>query len=143
MTDVELRSDYADQAEADDGSDIPAHLAYHGASPDRRLRIVPILITLAIVALAVLLGWATWNAYMGAPWTRDGTVRANVVTMAPEVSGRIVELPVVDNQFVHKGDLLMVIDLTNYDIAVSPTRRCSKPRSLRRTCGERQSAGWS
>jgi RND family efflux transporter MFP subunit len=56
---------------------------------------------------------------MGAPWTRDGTVRAYVVTMAPEVAGRIVELPVADNQFVHKGDLLMVIDPTNYKIAVS------------------------
>jgi RND family efflux transporter MFP subunit len=60
-----------------------------------------------------------WDAYMGAPWTRDGTVRAYVVTMAPEVSGHIVELPVADNQFVHKGDLLMVIDPTNYKIAVS------------------------
>jgi RND family efflux transporter MFP subunit len=60
-----------------------------------------------------------WNAYMGAPWTRDGTVRAYVVTMAVEVSWYIVELPVADNQFVHKGDLLMVIDPTNYKIAVS------------------------
>ena len=58
---------------------------------------IPFLITLATVALAGLLGWAMWNAYMGAPWTRDGTVRAYVVTMAPEVAGRIVELPVVDN----------------------------------------------
>jgi RND family efflux transporter MFP subunit len=39
--------------------------------------------------------------------------------MAPEVAGRIVELPVADNQFVHKGDLLMVIDPINYKIAVS------------------------
>jgi len=39
--------------------------------------------------------------------------------MAPEVSGHIVQLPVADNQFVHKGDLLMVIDPTNYKIAVS------------------------
>ena len=84
-----------------------------------RRRIVPLLITLATVALAVPLGRAMWNAYMGAPWTRDGTVRAYVVTMAPEVAGRIVELPVVDNQFVRKGDLLMVIDPTNYRIAVS------------------------
>jgi len=56
---------------------------------------------------------------MAAPWTRDGTVRAYVVTMAPQVAGQIVELPVSDNQFVHKGDLLMVIDPTNYKIAVS------------------------
>jgi multidrug resistance efflux pump len=85
----------------------------------RRLRIVPLLITLVTVGVAGALGWAMWNAYMGAPWTRDGTVRAYVVTMAPQVAGQIVELPVADNQFVHKGDLLMVIDPTNYKIAVS------------------------
>ena len=85
----------------------------------RRLRILPLLITLATIAVAGALGWAMWNAYMGAPWTRDGTVRAYVVTMAPQVAGQIVELPVADNQFVHKGDLLMVIDPTDYKIAVS------------------------
>jgi RND family efflux transporter MFP subunit len=92
------------------------------ATPDapgrRRLRIAPVLITLAAVAVAAALGWAMWDAYMGAPWTRDGTVRAYVVTMAPEVAGRIVELPVADNQFVHKGDLLMVIDPRDFRIAV-------------------------
>ena len=75
-------------------------------------------ITLVTVVAAVALGWAMWTAYMGAPWTRDGTVRAYVITMAPEVAGRIVALPVRDNQFVHKGDLLMVIDQTDYKIAV-------------------------
>src|ERR1700736_5722173 len=88
-------------------------------TPRRRLRIFPLLIALATIAVAVVLGRAMWDAYMGAPWTRDGTVRAYVVTMAPEVAGRIVELPVADNQFVHKGDLLMVIDPTNFKIAVS------------------------
>src|SRR5215468_886571 len=88
-------------------------------APRRRLRILPLLITLATVAVAVVLGQAMWDAYMGAPWTRDGTVRVYVVTMASEVAGRIVELPVRDNQFVHKGDLLMVIDPTDYKIAVS------------------------
>jgi multidrug resistance efflux pump len=83
------------------------------------MRIIPLLLTLVAVAVAVVLGRAMWDAYMGAPWTRDGTVRAYVVTMAPEVEGRIVELPVKDNQFVHKDDLLMVIDPKNYKIAVS------------------------
>src|SRR6516164_7107911 len=88
-------------------------------APRRRLRILPLLITLVALAVAGALGWAMWSAYTGAPWTRDGTVRAYVVTMAPQVAGQIVELPVADNQFVHKGDLLMVIDPTNYKIAVS------------------------
>src|ERR1700693_2949315 len=89
------------------------------AAPRWRLRVFPLLITLVTIALAAGLGLAMWDAYMGAPWTRDGTVRAYVVTMAPEVAGRIVELPVADNQFVHKGDLLMLIDPTNYKIGVS------------------------
>jgi multidrug efflux pump subunit AcrA (membrane-fusion protein) len=90
-----------------------------GATPRRRRRLLPVLLTVLVAAAAVVLGQAMWNAYMAAPWTRDGTVRAYVVTMAPEVSGRIVELPVADNQFVHEGDLLMVIDPTNYKIAVN------------------------
>src|ERR1700720_980858 len=89
------------------------------AAPRVRLRVVPLLVTLVTIALATGLGLAMWDAYMGAPWTRDGTVRAYVVTMAPQVAGQIVELPVADNQFVHKGDLLMVIDPTNFKIAVS------------------------
>ena len=89
------------------------------AARRRRFRFFPPLITLAVIAVAVVLGRAMWDAYMGAPWTRDGTVRAYVVTVAPQVAGQIIELPVVDNQFVHKGDLLMVIDPTNYKIAVS------------------------
>lgn len=80
---------------------------------------VPVLVTLASVALAVVMGRTTWRAYFDTPWTRDGTVRAYVVTMAPEVVGRIVALHVTDNQFVHKGDLLMVIDPTDYQIALS------------------------
>ena len=89
-------------------------------TPERpRKRIIPFLLTLGTVTVAGLLGWGMWEAYMGTPWTRDATVRAYVVTMAPEVAGRIVELYVVDNKLVHKGDLLMVIDPTNYSIAVS------------------------
>jgi multidrug resistance efflux pump len=84
-----------------------------------RIRILPLLLTLIAVAAAVGLGQALWRVYIEAPWTRDGTVRVYVVTMAPQVAGQIVELPVADNQLVHKGDLLMVIDPTNYRIAVS------------------------
>ena len=82
------------------------------------VHVVPILVTLAAVAVAALAGWQAWQYYMGAPWTRDGTVRAYVVKIAPEVAGQIVQLPIVDNQFVHKGDLLMLIDPRNYTIAV-------------------------
>ena len=79
---------------------------------------LPVLATLVAVALAALLGWGAWQYYMGTPWTRDGAVRAYVVKVAPQVAGEIVSLPIADNQFVHKGDLLMLIDPRNYSIAV-------------------------
>jgi RND family efflux transporter MFP subunit len=90
-----------------------------GPPARRRRRTLPALITSVAVALAAVLGWKTWQVYMGTPWTRDATVRAYVVTIAPEVAGRIVQLPIADNQLVRKGDLLMQIDPTNYRIAVS------------------------
>jgi multidrug resistance efflux pump len=97
----------------------PSHPQISRTATKRSVEIRPFLITLTAVALAALLGWAMWGVYMEAPWTRDATVRADVVTMAPEVAGRIVELHVVDNKYVRKDDLLLVIDPTNYGIAVS------------------------
>jgi multidrug resistance efflux pump len=101
-----------------DDDDVPSSPPTARAGRKAGIRVVPVLTTLVAVALAGSLSWAMWQAYMAAPWTRDGTVRAYVVTMAPEVAGRIVELPVADNQLVHKGDLLMVIDPENYTIGV-------------------------
>jgi multidrug resistance efflux pump len=82
-------------------------------------QMLPLLITLTTTVLAALGGWAIWESYMGPPWTRDGTVRTNVVTMAPEVAGRILTMTVADNQFVHRGDLLLVIDPTDYRNALN------------------------
>jgi RND family efflux transporter MFP subunit len=96
-----------------------------GAAPASQLRAVPVLLTLITLVLAGLFSWAMWRAYMAAPWTRDGTVRAYVVTIAPEISGRVVELPVADNQFVRKGDRLVSIDPTDYAIAVARAQAVS------------------
>jgi multidrug resistance efflux pump len=125
MTDAETRSQYArtEARSAGDGSTAPADPdpirtgeRTAGGSAGWPFRILRVLLA---VGLAALLTWRTWDVYMGTPWTRDATVRAYVVTMAPEVAGRIVSLPVVDNQYVRKGDLLIEIDPTNYQIAVS------------------------
>ncbi|MFZ0601102.1 MAG: efflux RND transporter periplasmic adaptor subunit, partial [Roseiarcus sp.] len=82
------------------------------------VHVLPFLITAIIVCAAAAAGWGAWQYYMGTPWTRDGAVRAYVVKIAPQVAGEIVKLPIADNQFVHKGDLLMLIDPRNYSIAV-------------------------
>ena len=69
--DVKTRREAENERAAISGAaePMPARIA-----PRRRLRIFPILITLATIAVAVALGRAMWDAYMGAPWTRDGSV---------------------------------------------------------------------
>jgi multidrug resistance efflux pump len=115
MQEIKFRSDHV--ARGEDGSDdVPRRVASDHMKP--RIPVAPILLTLGTVAVAALLAWGTWMAYMAAPWTRDGSVRAYVVTMAPEVAGRIVKLPVADNQFVHRGDVLFEIDPSDYRIAL-------------------------
>ena len=81
-------------------------------------KIVGFILTAVIFAAAILIGRALWVHYMDEPWTRDGRVRANVINVAPDVSGAVVTMPVADNQFVKKGELLMEIDPSHYRIAV-------------------------
>ena len=66
--------------------------------------------TLLILVLAVLAALVIWDSYVTAPWTRDGSVRVQVASIAPQVSGQITEIRIVDNQYVHRGDVLYVID---------------------------------
>ena len=60
--------------------------------------------------IAILMGWGLWRYYMLSPWTRDGRVRAETVNVAAEVFGKVTDLKVIENQFVHKGDVLFTID---------------------------------
>lgn len=80
--------------------------------------LIRVILTLAVVSLAIVLGVTLWNTYMIAPWTRDGRVRVYVVDVAPEVSGTVVQVPVVDNQYVHKGDPLYVLDPVRFRLAI-------------------------
>ncbi|MDD4950846.1 biotin/lipoyl-binding protein [Sulfuricurvum sp.] len=76
-------------------------------------------ITFAVVSLAVFLGMMLWDNYMNSAWTRDGRVRADVVMIAPDVGGLVNHVAVVDNQFVHKGDLLYQIDDVRFHHALT------------------------
>jgi RND family efflux transporter MFP subunit len=85
-----------------------------------RNNLVPrVLVTVTVVALAVSAGWLIWQNYFLTPWTRDGRVRANVVQIAPDVSGVVTAVMVKDNQAVKRGDVLLVIDPERYRLAVS------------------------
>jgi multidrug resistance efflux pump len=78
-----------------------------------------ILATLLLLAASVFAGILIWQHYLIAPWTRDGTVEAYVVNLAPEDSGRVVKLSVRDNDPVHIGDVLYTIDPLDFQIAIA------------------------
>jgi len=75
-------------------------------------------ITGAIVLVAAWAGAKLWDYYMNEPWTRDGKVRADVVPVAPDVSGFVTDVLVEDNQQVQRGDVLFRIDRARYEIAL-------------------------
>jgi RND family efflux transporter MFP subunit len=74
--------------------------------------------TIVLAGLAVLAGWQLWVHYELEPWTRDGRVRADVVAIAPDVSGLVTEVLARDNQVVHKGDVLFRIDRDRFLLAL-------------------------
>jgi multidrug resistance efflux pump len=78
-----------------------------------------IILTLVIVAVASIVGYTLWIRYMDAPWTRDGRVRADVISVAPDVAGIVTSVAVVDNQEVQKGDVLFTVDEARYRVALT------------------------
>ena len=84
-------------------------------------RIIPLLRT--VLTAAIILGilgaiYGLWVRYQIEPLTRDGKVRADVVPIAPDVSGLVTDVRVRDNQKVTKGQVLLVIDPSRYRIAL-------------------------
>jgi multidrug resistance efflux pump len=77
-----------------------------------------LVVTFAMVTLAIVVGLALWDYYLEAPWTRDGRVRADVVPIAPDVPGLVTEVLVKDNQHVRRGDLLFRIDPERFSLAL-------------------------
>ncbi|MDY0874167.1 HlyD family secretion protein [Dongia rigui] len=84
-----------------------------------RAQFAKFLVTLAFVALAVPCGWYLWDYYMDTPWTRDARVRADIIQIAPDVAGMVLDVVVVDNQEVKVGDLLFTIDKERYQLALN------------------------
>ena len=94
-----------DNAPLDSGARWPAQLAR-------------LVVTLAVVCAAIWAGLRLWDHYELEPWTRDGRVRANVVQIAPDVSGLVTAVPIEDNQSVAAGALLFEVDRARYTLAL-------------------------
>ncbi len=76
-------------------------------------------ITIILVIVAVLLIFRAWVFYTESPWTRDAKFNADVVAIAPDVSGLITDVRVRDNQLVKKDQVLFVVDQPRYQQAVN------------------------
>jgi len=81
-----------------------------------------VLVTSVAVVIAIAVGWQLWSYYMLEPWTRDGRVRADVVTVAADVSGLISDVFVHDNEKVSKGQKLFRIDQRRFQYALDQAK---------------------
>jgi len=77
-----------------------------------------VVLTLIATAVALFVARHLWDYYTNAPWTRDGHVRADIVQIAPDVSGLVTRILVKDNQQVTRGQLLFVVDQARYALAL-------------------------
>lgn len=80
------------------------------------------LLTIIVVIAAVFAGRWVWTDYMHTPWTRDGRIRAEVVTVSPDVSGWVTGLNIKDGQNINKGDLLFSVDKKRYQAALDRSK---------------------
>ncbi|MFQ6575996.1 efflux RND transporter periplasmic adaptor subunit [Pseudomonas sp. UM16] len=87
-----------------------------------------IAVTLCLVLVAIFAGWKLWQYYMLTPWTRDAKIRADVVIIAPDVSGWVRKLKVHDNQQVKAGELLMAIDRDRFEAALEKANAVAETR---------------
>ncbi len=97
------------------------------------------LVTGGTALVAFVLACALWWHYMRSPWTRDGRVRAEVVNIAAEISGKVIELKVVDNQMVHKGDVLFTIEPVDYRLTLAQAEASVQSRLVDRDIAEQDS----
>ncbi len=84
-------------------------------------RSLGVLVSLGALAAVVVLAALTASDLASRPRTDDAVLQADLVHVAPEVSGRIVALDVGDNQFVHRGDVLFEVDAEPYRLRVEQT----------------------
>ena len=77
-----------------------------------------IAVTAAVTVAAVFAARFLWRYYQVDPWTRDGRVRADVVQIAPDVSGLVTRVDVVNDQTLTRGQPLFTIDRDRFELAL-------------------------
>lgn len=70
--------------------------------------------TILFIVAAIFAGQWVWKHYLYSPWTRDGRIRAEVITVAPDVAGWVTTVNFTDNENVKKGQVLFSIDTMRF-----------------------------
>ncbi|WP_085717778.1 HlyD family secretion protein [Pseudomonas sp. B28(2017)] len=97
-----------------------------------------VVLTLLIVSFAVVVVWRMVMYYMFAPWTRDGHIRADIVQIAPDVSGLIQQVEVRDNQLVKRGQVLFSIDPDRFKLALRQAKAAVADREETQAQAQRE-----
>src|SRR5215831_138658 len=87
-----------------------------------RRKFVRKIVSLIVVIGTVVITLYVWGIIERHPRTDDATARANVVGIAPRVSGQTIKLSVQDNQAVKKGDVLFEIDPEDYRLILEKAK---------------------
>jgi len=82
-------------------------------------KIFRFFLTMLLLAAALWIGRTAWDHYMESAWTRDGRIKADVVTISADVAGTVTDVMVRDNQMVKQGDVLFVVDKARYQNALA------------------------
>lgn len=109
-------------------------------------KLAPKALTLLLVIIALYAGKKIWFHYQVEPWTPDGRVRADIVQIAPDVSGMVTEIAVSNDQVVKRGSFLFQIDRERYTLALREaeatlTRLQVKLEQLRRESARNKTLG--
>lgn len=94
----------------------PPETKYSPAERRKRRRNLVILITAAVVIVGGLVLWRYLSSYES---TDDAQVDVHLYPVSARISGYVTRVNVSDNQWVEKGDVLVEIDPTDYQVALA------------------------
>ncbi|MFA9407905.1 MAG: HlyD family secretion protein [Candidatus Dadabacteria bacterium] len=85
-------------------------------------KLTPVIVTVALVLIAIIAVYIVYYRSATRPWTRDGQVRADIIAISSQVNGLVVKVAVKDNELVKKSDLLFQIDTEDYEMKVKESQ---------------------
>jgi multidrug resistance efflux pump len=85
-------------------------------------KLTRVIVTVALVLIAIIAVFVVYYRSATRPWTRDGQVRADIIAISSQVNGLVVKVAVKDNELVKKSDLLFQIDTEDYEMKVKESQ---------------------